>query len=403
LELIVDGVRHVVRGHLELGLMPTTTFAARVTGSGISLHFTPTVAVPAGSSLDPPSTSVLPRSGSSTWSDPPIPLLRLEAGDASDAERFLIHISGPFRAHLPMGETDSGPQNRLSFSLPGWDLVLAPVDERRGDNDFVFVVEAVPTRPPAAMERVRELHRRLFTLVSLIAGQEVGIGPICGMNVENKVVWAELGQSRRHHRPHGVRWWCNDRLVSDALPVLSQGFGQFADDPGFESVVRRAIAFLLSAAGSDEVLDVRIPVACAGLELLGWAILQRKGWLGVDALNELSAGAVCRLVLQWAGVPVAIPNEFGALAARKGRIGQRDWAGPEVLFNVRNKLVHPPKRLDEPEWPAPDELDQSWQLATWYLALVVLRVLGYDGRYQSPWYEDAQPVPWVPTIRASAT
>lgn len=86
---------------------------------------------------------------------------------------------------------------------------------------------------------------------------------------------------------------------------------------------------MLAARGmmDREVLEVRIPVACAGLDL-GWAILQCKGSLEVDALDKLSAGAICRLVLQSAGVPVAIPNEFGALAARKGRIGQRDWAVP---------------------------------------------------------------------------
>jgi hypothetical protein len=106
-----------------------------------------------------------------------------------------------------------------------------------------------------------------------------------------------------------------------------------------------------------------------------------------------------RLLLQWAGIPVELPTQFGALAARRGRLGQPDFAGPEVLFDVRNNLVHPPRRIEEPEWPHHDELLEAWQLATWYLELAVIRLLGYEGEYVSRlrlggWDLDTEPVPW---------
>jgi hypothetical protein len=55
------------------------------------------------------------------------------------------------------------------------------------------------------------------------------------------------------------------------------------------------------------------------------------------------------LLLQWAGIPVELPTQFEALAARRGRLSQPDIAGPELIFDVRNNLVHPPKRIEEPE------------------------------------------------------
>jgi hypothetical protein len=163
-------------------------------------------------------------------------------------------------------------------------------------------------------------------------------------------------------------------------------------------VVGRAIEHLLAGDG-NEALDVRVPVACAGIEMLGWAILQRHGWADKDVLEKMSAAAMARLLLRWAGVPATIPDGFDALAARRDS-RHRGGGGPEVLLGVRNKLVHPPNRLDNPEWPNSEELAECWQLANWLLELVVLRVLRYEGQYWSRlrlgrYGADVEPVPWT--------
>jgi hypothetical protein len=275
--------------------------------------------------------------------------------------------------------------------------VLAAVDQPLGDEDFQFVIEAVPISAPAAASNIGRLRWRLFILLSLLAGREVGVGPVRGVGADGRVVWAEWGPPRLRHGRPALRW-CPDLLVTEVLPPLAEGFARIARDPTFEQVLDRAINLLL-AAGSGEVLDARVPVSCAGPELLGWAVLQRQGWIGADAVSRLPTSAVVRLLMQWAGIPTTIPEELDALARRAARVGQPDWAGPEVLFNVRNALLHPPRRLDEPDWPIGDELTQSWQLATWYLELVVLRILGYSGSYWSRlrlhrWYNDLEQLPW---------
>jgi hypothetical protein len=163
--------------------------------------------------------------------------------------------------------------------------------------------------------------------------------------------------------------------------------------------VDRAVNHLLAANGS-EALDVRIPVACSGLELLSWAVLQRQQWLTTNALGQLrDADPRVRLLLKWAGIPVDLPDYFGALAARRSRIGRREWAGPEVVFNIRNGLMHPPKSIDEPEWPSSDEMVEAWQLSIWYLELAIVRLLGYQGHYSSRlrlnrMVRDTESVPW---------
>jgi hypothetical protein len=47
------------------------------------------------------------------------------------------------------------------------------------------------------------------------------------------------------------------------------------------------------------------------------------------------------------------------------------------------------------EWPDQNELLEAWQLATWYLELAVVRLLGYQGEYVLPlrlegWIEDTE-------------
>jgi hypothetical protein len=339
-----------------------------------------------------PATILPERRGDTYWVEARIPIRsELAAGDVAHAQRFVFHISGALEARLPPVEVVGGQHAQLGFRLPGWRLAIAAVADRRGEHDFGFVVEATPASPPSAAD-VDELTRRLFILLSFVASREVGVGPVCGLTEAGEVIWASWGSPRLRPGRPGVRW-------CPPLPAITEGFARLSEeDEAMAVVVGRAIEHLLAGDG-NEALDVRVPVACAGIEMLGWAILQRHGWADKDVLEKMSAAAMARLLLRWAGVPATIPDGFDALAARRDS-RHRGGGGPEVLLGVRNKLVHPPNRLDNPEWPNSEELAECWQLANWLLELVVLRVLRYEGQYWSRlrlgrYGADVEPVPWT--------
>jgi hypothetical protein len=408
LQLAIGADEHVMPGNLELRLSPRPDFYAHVAGSDpwLVMHAWDsqrmTVALPAGAELDPPTDRVPTARPEDAfpWGDISMPITRMTTGELRLVERLLLHVSGPLsRWPLPSRETDDGEQaqQQLCWSLSGWDLRLAEVGGPKAVDNFSFVVEATPHDLPLGLDTMERLCSQVFLLLSLIAGQEIGIAPVAGVDAAGQVVWADWGAPR--FRPEQSAWrWCSRDRVNQALPALATGLSSLADDPALQQVVDRAGRHLLAANG-PEVLDVRIPVACSGLELLGWAVLQRQQWLTKEGLSRLPAKSRVRLLLQWAGIPVELPDQFDALAARRGRLGQSDVAGPEVLFDVRNNLVHPPKRIDEPEWPDHDQLLEAWQLATWYLELAVVRLLGYKGDYVSRlrlggWDLDTEPVPW---------
>jgi hypothetical protein len=256
----------------------------------------------------------------------------------------------------------------------------------------------VPQVLPTTAEAVDVLTGRLFDLLSFIAGTETGVAAVAGLDGSGRVVWTEWGAPRTGSTPSQWRW-CPKRLVAGALPVLADGFGALAADPGLEACVDRAIGLWLAANGSG-VLDVRLPMACSGLDLLSWSVLQHRGWLTTDGLGKLSVAAKTRLLMCWAGVPIELPTSFSALPARRRSFGPPDSAGPELVFDIRNRVVHPPRKFTGPEWPTSDELFEAWQLATWYLELAILRLFSYNGEYSTRlqltgWEGQSEPVPWT--------
>lgn len=410
-DLEVRNGEHIgtLHGQVELRLFPTSDLKAHVAGSGVDLFRLTAGAsdaqatrVPADADLDPPRASTLPerQPQDSQWAESWIDAQGLTGGELDSAERLLIHYTGAldplFRRLVEVEE--GGSQGQISFELPGWSLVLAPIPkDDRLEGGFAGAIEATPTEGRLDRAQVDRLGYRLFAILSLIATREVAIGPVCGLDSSDRVVWAHW-DAPRMRLGRGIGW-CPRAHIPAALPALARGYAPLIADRALVDVFERAVETLLFA-DSGEVLDVRSPIACIGIELLAWAVLPR--WAGVDEAeaDELKAGPAARLLLEWAGIPTEIPDELPALAARRDALRQRGWGGPEILFNVRNRLVHPPKSRNDPEWPDHDVMVEAWQLATWYLQLAILRLLDYHGHYRTVLVVGgsearSEPVPWA--------
>jgi hypothetical protein len=321
----------------------------------------------------------------------------VEGGRIENADRFLFHVAGTFDGYLPVRPVhEGGAQPQLALELPGWELALTLASGPEA-SAFGAVVAAHPRELPATGEQVQELQQRLFVLLSLIASRERGCGAVVGMSGDD-VVWMWCGAPVVRTEPSGVRW-CPKHLVAPALSALAEGMGQLASDPAMEQAVARAAKFLLAADGA-EALDVRIPLACAGLELLSWAVLRRRDRMGRKSYKELKDAGRARELFARASVPVGIPPEFEALRALAQSREDVVADGPGVLWSVRHDLIHPPNHAGTPAWPSSDELRESWQLGGWYLELALLWLLGYRGSYGSRlrldrWAYEIEAVPWA--------
>ena len=395
-----EGVAHEVPGRVELELKPSLRLAVSISGSepwisGAAFGSDEVeIAVPARVSLSPnsPGDEKPEPTGSHTTLRPLVN--RLTAGDIGAADQILLSVFGRLPSDHRLERDGS-----FSLNLEGWtaDVVAIDIDETV-DHGMSVYVRARPAALPITAKSVDQLRETLYFVFSLAASREIGVGPAAGLDSAGAVVWADWFAPRHRPGKAGIRW-CPDWGGGPVLQDLVDGFSGLGSDAALIAASKRSTNMLLTADGS-EVLDVRILIGCNGLELLSWAVLQRHGWLTAEALDKATAATSLRLLLQWAEIPIEIPDHFEALNARRARLGKADWAGPETLFSVRNRLVHPPKRIDSPLSPSSRELVESWQLTTWYLELALLRVLEYRGHYWcrlrlGRWAGENEPVPWA--------
>lgn len=398
----VDGEPWTTVGDLVVDIGPKMTVQMRIRddaqrcwGSEVSL-----VGLPADADLSAPTASALPEHVDTYATS----LGMVHGGALDDVVRIVLHVSGALHSgglpHVPVA--GGGAQPRLDFELAGAAVTLVSLGAPESmDGSFTHVAEVThPKGEPLSDELVDRVLGSLWALLSFVAGQEVGATIAVGFDETGRPTWTAWGSPRQRIGKPGARW-CSTNQLAEAIPTVARGFDQLESDEALAAVVRRGIGFL-HAASAGEVLDIRVPVACTGLELLAWAVLQRRELVVArDVLHDLPAAAAVRILLGHLGIPTDIPPGFTKLTARAKALGQND-GGPEILFNIRNRLVHPPARIDRIEWPTSSQMIEAWQLGTWYLELVILRLLGYDGLYWSrlrlgrgEW--DVEAVPWAPS------
>ena len=400
-----DGEARTVRGDVRLTIAGNTALRAYVADEDDWLFVEPIVKIdlPPASSLAPPSGTAVPVQPSTAmvWHNDDVLINRLTAGEPRLVERVIVHVTGALgEVRWPYVSVGEVHQYQIPFQLPGWTLRIARTDEA---GLFDHVIEATPDATPVGADDIEALRRRLFTLLSLVRGTATGVAPLAGVDASGEVVWVEWA-APRVGSTYSRHLWCWPGLVPAALPAVAQGFAKLAADQGLEQALDRAVGLLNAANGAETVVDARIPIACSGLELMAWAVLQHKGWLTTETTRvpALTAMARLRLLLKWAGIPTELPTgDFIHLADRARRLNRAGDEGPESVVGVRNRLVHPPKDLRDPEWPDADEMVETWDLALWYLELVILRVLGYAGQYGSrlrrrAWIMETEAVPWAP-------
>lgn len=387
-------------GRVELRLDPQVDLDVWVPGRASNVLFfgddpqsvDRTATIPNGSSLRPPTTE-RPEHGGSEGTFPVSPIT---AGQVEAVTQLLFHFGGPLESRSATGGFLGNSQPQVDFELSGWNLTFVPGD--RKIDAFCALVKAEPKDGEVDLVDVERLSRNLFLLLSFIANREVGAGAVAGLDQAGAVVWSYWIPPRMSSHRAPIRW-CPEFLVPEALPILGSGLSGFQTDEAMAEIIDRVIGYSL-AANDNALLDVKVPIVCSGLELLSWAVLQRERIMRTgDERHKLGPGGMLGLFLDWAGIPVAVSAEMEELEQRREQRCQDGSAGPEVLFNVRNGLVHPPRRLDDPEWPQPEEQFQAWQLATWYLELGILKTLGYNGEHWSRLRlgrstYDLEPVPW---------
>lgn len=235
---------------------------------------------------------------------------------------------------------------------------------------------------PSDVAKLLEALRLFF---SFVRGGYCSLAMIEGMDQVGRQSWVRWGA-------HKVSAWDNRHSWIDkhnGTDILSELFPKFVSaldggDSG-ASTVSRSIDLYLSS--NDLPPYIGLVLTQASLERMCHQILGRS-----RKKNE-PTGIYIEKGLEELKLDSRLPPNCKELL----RLGKWD-SGPHALVDVRNDLVHPREKLGVVSNLAHHE---SWHLGQWYIEMILLNRLGFQGRYVNRlagWGEADQairPVPWA--------
>jgi hypothetical protein len=162
---------------------------------------------------------------------------------------------------------------------------------------------------------------------------------------------------------------------------------------------------MLGIAAMDDrgFVEQRVMMGAAGLEHIMWQTLVLDGAMSEGQYKDQHAHEKLRRMLTDAQVPTDIDAELLPVTAKfaaeeKQRQG-RVLDGPNVVTQIRNRLVHP-EGGQERVYRLEGLVAEVWLLIRHYLVLLILRSLGYQESYRDlrkirEWAGDVHKVPWM--------
>ena len=334
---------------------------------------------------------------------------------------FVPHLSGPISVGSAKNlarvdfafinfkqfyrQSADGPMHRNTVDLcgGGWRVQIRPlpgdlasVDRYRqaGAGDRRFTHWATLMREDGS-EFSSDACRRALTALHLFLsfgnGQWMTFVLVRGFTATGEVAWQEWG----------TRWI--ERLIEipDVWFETMHGEALAGAFPGFfdawslnqcsEEAIHTAVYWYLRSNSLGAGADGGLLLTQAALESLSRHILvEARGTLSKGGYKVLRASDRIRRLLIELTIPVQIPSSSEQLSA-----ATPSWDdGPHAVTAIRNSVTHSYESSDSPP------VFEAWQLAQWYLELILLRLFAFNGSYsnrtkQGKYIGQVEPVPWV--------
>ncbi|MFG3120809.1 hypothetical protein ACGFYO_02270 [Streptomyces sp. NPDC048201] len=253
------------------------------------------------------------------------------------------------------------------------------------------------------MDEVTPVLSALHVGLSFALGRWVAPALPIGQNDQEHTVWGQWGPLCDPARRISSGWWYpeDQKSLADLLACLLPTFR----DPGKGQALRLQMQYAITAIVDRGFVEQRIMSGAAGLEHVMWQELVLSGRFTEAEYTSRARPPHdnLRMVLTESGVDLRVRAgrlpAAAAYAARQQVDGTRPADGADVVTRVRNRLVHP-KEAQELVYGVKGLVTETWLLTRHYLALLVLRSIGYRGSYQdlsrtNRWLGETESVPWA--------
>ena len=256
---------------------------------------------------------------------------------------------------------------------------------------------------PFTFDDAEPILEAVELFVSFVRGGRVALAlPVGYKDAESVVEEWRIGSADPGYRPEPRRkgqrlpgwypiYWHPAYQHPHAPMCLPRLFAEFAakwldPDPNTRRFWRRMLRELVltyTDAGRTDAARVIVPAATA-LETLTWAVLvvqeqhlagRKHPAPGRQKYEDLRADERLRRLLSWAALPT---RAYSATMSPKPPDLLKD-DNPTLITWTRNRVVHP----DKHDQLRGDLAPKVGQLALWYVELLLLKLLDYDGYYRN--------------------
>ena len=226
--------------------------------------------------------------------------------------------------------------------------------------------------------------RRHWTCFVLLSGRKL-----------NKITWESW------NKPLEVDPWSWDDgrahswgVTEAGLNLALLGFLKRWNSKEWRHPVETAARWFIEAS-THRSLESALLGAQSALELLAWThLVEERGILSKQGFDDLTAHDKFKLLLSLGDVPRSLPERLKELKAFASDQNRKWEDGPRAITELRNSVTHPRIRRDVWRRASTGVRREAVQLSLWYLEMVLLWTIGYDGLYLSAWSFEQELVPW---------
>ncbi|TGE23533.1 hypothetical protein [Hymenobacter metallicola] len=193
-----------------------------------------------------------------------------------------------------------------------------------------------------------------------------------------------------------TKGWQSGEDISGLFPAFVDRFTQAS------KLLRLSISWYIEALSSQLVSDSRIVLTQVGLELLAEALPPLVGAGALKGPAEHRLRGLLKLVMP--SLNTAVPASLTCLVAVLSQPPAMNWNkstggvadGPSVVVSMRNLIAHGARKPAEKALLANSTvMYEASQLGLWYLELVLLNWLDYEGHYKpriviGGWIDDGE-------------
>jgi hypothetical protein len=336
-------------------------------------------------------------------------------GNPSQISYLIFHIAN-FHDYLGTWIQDSstGWAGRISLVSSQWKIKIDSLSPKirkklftslRIDGGFAITnvgqIERID-KDHFSIEEVEDCLKALWYFLSFLRGAWVGLILPIGFDRNHNKVWEKWSSQKISPFSDSMSWFSRQDTRRD-LDVMFSRFMDYWSDSSFQETLMLVIHWYVESNLQSGAVEGSILMAQAAYELL----FEVKSNSNSNS-TRISAEKKLKEILLWAKLPIKgteIPSDEGKLSSLMSFVSATEnqvFNIPQAITRVRNKLTHPKSKNTQLIIYSNSLRIETWQVSLWYLELLILYLLDYQGLYRNRLrfiYEgDYDEVPWMKNL-----